>query len=146
MIGGIHLKTNKIKYLFIIFFIILSKIILADSLDNKHHYPCLILHNGNNISFISDDPNWDDQKLIVNGKVMHALHKQLMPKENIQICGKYYEFGIIFEDNNQQYLASATVSNNKLELTNITIFPENKIKYNTIQQDTELIEMELVND
>ncbi len=113
--------------------------------DTVNYFPCLVVKNGATNSFITHDPNWDDQILVVNKKKIHDLHIMLKPYEEIKICGTYSEFGIIFEGLNQQYIASATISNNNLDLTTIDLFPENQLKYQVLRQFKSLLEIELLN-
>jgi hypothetical protein len=113
--------------------------------DNVNYFPCLVVKNGATNSFITHDPNWDDQILVVNKKKIHDLHIMLKPYEEIKICGTYSEFGIIFEGLNQQYIASATIGNNNLELTKIDLFPDNQLKYQVLRQFKSLLEIELLN-
>ena len=109
-------------------------------------YPCLHVNNGDNTSYVTHDPNWDDQELIVNGNKVHSLHARLKPHDHIKICGLYSEFGIIFEDANQYYLASAEVSNDKnCNMTEMSLYPSDKVKYRTISQSSDSLSIKLLN-
>jgi hypothetical protein len=125
--------------------LIASGVLKLGFANNIEDFPCLIVKNGATNSFITHDPNWDDQILVVNKKKIHDLHVMLKPYEEIKICGTYSEFGIIFEGLNQQYIATATISNNNLELTAIDLFPQNQLKYQVQHQSKSLLEIELLN-
>jgi hypothetical protein len=134
-----YIKNNGVLLLILCF---IANISCADQLQD---FPCLIVKNGNSNSFIVNDPNWDDQILIINGKKVHAVKLQVKAHEEINICGLYNEFGIIFEDFNQQYITSAVVSNYHKAVTTIDFFPDNKFKYQILNQAQTRLYLEILN-
>lgn len=126
--------------------VLICSIQSAVAAATDEHFPCLIVENGGSDSYIVDDPNWDDQQLVVNGRRLHKLHARLKPHDAIKICGLYAEFGIIFEDNHQNYLSSAEIANDgDARLTEVELYPKYKLQYELLSQSYDMMSIKLIN-
>lgn len=134
----------KLKIVGVIVFI--CSIQSAFAVVNDEHFPCLIVENGRSDSYIVDDPNWDDQQLVVNGHRLHKLQARLRPHDIIKICGLYTEFGILFEDARQNYLSSAEIANDgSTRLTEVELYPKDKLQYELLSQSYDMMSIKLIN-
>ncbi|MDD3267355.1 MAG: hypothetical protein PHC75_09295 [Burkholderiales bacterium] len=108
--------------------------------DTETKYPCAtFIYGGDKHITIENDPNWDDQIVMVNGKKKHNFKVKLYNNQKAVICGTYNEFGLNFYDYKKQF-SRADISNLNSSLTNlIEIYPENGINYSIDYQAANFI-------
>ena len=93
-------------------------------------YPCLTMRNETATPLlVQNDPNWDDQQLLVNGKVSGALNYQLPKHKSIRICGLWSQFGLNIYPNNN-FVAFTVLNDDGSNLTKISaIYPQSAFNY-----------------
>lgn len=108
--------------------------------NNKANYPCAtFIYGGDKYITIENDPNWDDQIVLVNGNKKHNFKVKLYNNQKAEICGTYKEFGLNFYDYKKQF-SRADISNLNSNLTKITeIYPDDSIIYNIDYQSANTI-------
>lgn len=112
--------------------ILLASVMVTNALATQ--YPCaMFVNKGSSELTIENDPNWDDQIVIVDGKKKHNFKIILKTNEQTVICGKYSEFGIEFyQDGN---FARADVSNLNSNVVNLQeLYPENALEFQLLNQ------------
>lgn len=112
--------------------ILLAGVTLNAAVANE--YPCaMIVNKANSELTIQNDPNWDDQIVIIDGKKKHDFKTLLKTNEQTLICGKYSEFGIEFYQNDN--FARADVSNLNSNVVNLKeLYPENVLEFQLLNQ------------
>lgn len=100
-------------------------------------YPCATFVNKATSKLtIQNDPNWDDQIVVLDGKNKHGFKKTLKPEGKTKICGTYNEYGIEFYQNGN--FARADVSNLDSDKTNLQeIYPDTSIDFEIVSQTQE---------
>jgi hypothetical protein len=108
--------------------------------------PCASITNaGGSVLTVENDPNWDDQQVIVNGKKRHSFKILLNNNQSVDICGTWSQFGLNFYDAKGKF-AAATVSNLDSNVTSlIEIYPDNGINYTTNKQTADYLAVSIIN-
>ena len=107
-------------------------------------FPCATFVNkGSSELTIQNDPNWDDQIVVVDGKKKHSFKRVLKTDEQTVICGTYSEYGIEFYQNGN--FARADVSNLNSNLTNLQeIYPDNGLAFHLTGQTQQEMTVNIV--
>lgn len=137
MKGDITMK----KLIMVLMLTCASQLILANS------FPCFDLTNKTaNILEITENADWDDQVVIVNGKKEENFSRNLNPNDSINICGTWREFGLYFyykSSGAATKFIAVTVSN----LNGLTeldeIYPEGSLQYQVLVKTDKLLKINL---
>lgn len=102
--------------------------------------PCAKITNaGGNLLTITNDPNWDDQIVIVNGRKQHSFKILLNNNQSVDLCGTWSQFGLNFYDVQGKF-AAATISNLDSSVTSLVdIYPDDALNYNIYQQSANYV-------
>ena len=122
------MKTNLVSALLLI--------VASPAFSHDLSYPCITMTNNTQARLtIENDPNWDDQQLLVNGKILHDLDYDLATAETLSVCGLWSEFGLNLYPNGN-FVAITVLNDDGSNLTKLTNIYDtnNSFNYSILKQ------------